>query len=144
MQLTLYKTTDVPNQLVKNLSPVGGYIEGNLKGPCDIINPVITVQLNAFPSTVNYAYVEEFNRYYFVTNIICEINGLYTLEMQVDPLVTWRTALQSKYAVIERQENEYNLYLQDPAFRTEQKTRTQIMKFPSGFGQTPEIVLTTV
>lgn len=144
MEVTLYTTKDVPNQLVKNCTPVGGVVQGSLKGPCDIINPVLTIQLSSFPASVNFAYVKEFNRFYFVTNIICEINGLFTFEMQVDPLMTWRLALQQKTAVIERQENEYNLYLQDPAFRTEQRSRTQVVTFPSGFGNTPEIILTTV
>lgn len=138
-----YNNTSAPNKMVKNLT-ANGTFTGTLKGPCDVLNPVVTIQTTDYPTNLNYAYIEMFKRYYFVTDITCEINGLFTLSLQVDTLTTYRTSISNKRAVIARQENEYNLYVADADFKVEQRTRTQVIKFSYSFPRTPIYVLTTV
>lgn len=138
-----YNNTSAPNKMVKNLI-ANGTFTGTHKGPCDVLNPVVPIQTTDYPTNLNYAYIEKFKRYYFVMDITSEINGLFTLHCQVDPLTTWRKALLNKKAAIARQENVYNLYLPDADFKVEQRTRTQCLKFPYTFPRTPIYVLTTV
>lgn len=138
-----YNNTSAPNKMVKNLT-ANGTFTGVLKGPCDILNPVIMIDSATYPENLNYAYIEQFKRYYFVTDIICEINGLYTLQMQVDPLTTYRQSISGKTAVIARQENSFDLYIPDADFKVEQRTRTQRIEFPNSFPRNPIYVLTTV
>lgn len=138
-----YNNTSAPNKMVKNLAAKGTFT-GTLKGPCDILNPVVTIDSATYPEYLNYAYIEQFRRYYFVIDIVCEINGLYTLHMQVDPLLTYRKELEAKTAVIARQENSFNMYIPDADFKVEQRTRTQRIEFPNSFPRNPIYVLTTV
>lgn len=138
-----YDNVSIPNKATKKLTALESYT-GTHKGPCDIINPVITIETTNYPTNLNYAYIEMFKRYYFVKNITCEINGLFTLEMQVDPLSSYINAIINKLAVIARQENVYNLYVADADFKVEQRTRTQVIKFPYSFPRNPIYVLTTV
>lgn len=138
-----YDNMSAPNKMVKNLK-ANGTFTGTLKGPCDILNPVVTIDSATYPKNLNYANIEQFGRYYFVINIVHEINGLYTLQMQVDPLTTYRKELEAKTAVIARQENSFNMYIPDADFKVEQRTRTQRIEFPNSFPRNPIYVLTTV
>ena len=53
--------------------------------------------------------------------------------MHVDVLKTYASGIRSNTAVISRQENQYNLYLQDGVFKTYANPHYEIRKFPSGF-----------
>lgn len=119
----VYKTTD----LVISLT-------GTLREESSIINPVITVSgIDDYVSSINYAYIPEFARYYFVTNIESVRNGLWRVSMHVDVLYTYSEDILSNYAIIERNENEYDLHLNDGLFQTQQNPRIAQYPFPSGF-----------
>ena len=53
--------------------------------------------------------------------------------MHVDVLASWQTPLKSLDAVIARNENRYNLYLQDGFFKTYQNPHVSIKPFSGGF-----------
>lgn len=62
-------------------------LNGTLRDGSSIIDPVIMVQANApgFQSNqVNYLYVEQFWRYYYITNIISVNYTLWELHCHVD------------------------------------------------------------
>lgn len=62
-----------------------------------IINPVVVLESTSAirPDiyTFTYAYIEQFNRYYFVNNIISN-NNLWTITMSVDVLATYRADIR--------------------------------------------------
>ncbi len=129
--LKLYKNYSDKNVVDKEITQQGSDITGTLREDCSIINPVLIVEsLSDFG--VNYAYIAEFGRYYYINNIVCK-NHLYELQMHVDVLKTYAGGIRSNSAVISRQENNYNLYLQDGVFKTYANPHYEIRKFPSGF-----------
>lgn len=69
----------------------------------------------------NYAYIEKFNRYYFVTDVIPD--GMYTVcKLDVDPLESQKVGILNSTQLLGRQENDFNLYLIDsdiPAYQSE-------------------------
>ena len=140
MTVIAYTNNSEINRVGKSLTQVASYT-GSLKGACDVLSPVITLQLNAVPTNVNYMYVEEFSRYYFVTGWTVEITGLVTVSLSVDVLETYKELIKATRAIIERQEKKYNVYLPDGAFRAEQKTQSQIVAFPQGFSKSSSILL---
>lgn len=72
--------------------------DGNLKEPCSIMNPVISMQNNPLASTnhqmyiSSYVYIPLFSRYYFVEDWVWN-DGLWELHLELDVLATWKTHL---------------------------------------------------
>ena len=131
MTLKLYKNYSDKNVVDKEISQEGSDISGTLRDDCSIIDPVIAIE-GLTDLGVNYAYITEFGRYYYINNIICK-GKLYELHMHVDVLKTYASGIRSNSAVISRQEKNYNLYLQDGVFKTYANPHYEIRKFPSGF-----------
>ena len=131
MTLKLYKNKSDKNVITKTITQSGSDISGTLRDDCSIINPVISIQ-GLSDLKVNYAYITEFGRYYYINNIVCK-GKLFELHMHVDVLMSFGTEILNNTAVISRQQSMYNLYLQDGVFKTYADNHYQIKQFPSGF-----------
>lgn len=118
----------------KNITQLGTDMTGTLRENCSVIDPVIKVKgiVGSNLPICNYAYIAEFARYYYITNIVC-VGNLFEVHMHVDVLMSYRGDIRANNAVISRQESKYNLYLQDGVFKEQANPHYQIMKFPSGF-----------
>lgn len=133
MTIKLYINRSDKNVLDKNLTQVGGDITGTLREDCSVVNPVISIEgLDSNITGVNYAYISEFGRYYYINNIVCK-GKLFELNMHVDVLKTYAQEIRENKAVISRQQNRYNLYLQDGVFKTSAFPHIQVAQFPNGF-----------
>lgn len=131
MFINLYNNTSPPNYVSKSIAEVIS-LEGTLREPTSIIDPVVIVERNS-PMGFNYAHIPIFNRYYFITGISSEANSLVAIAMHVDVLMTYKEQIANMNAIIKRQENQYNLYLDDGIFKAYQNTKHKIIKFPYGF-----------
>lgn len=70
-------------------------VQGVLKEPCSIMNPVITIERlsnDAVPSTYTYAYINKFSRYYFIEDWVWQ-NGLWEVHMKEDVLASFKTEI---------------------------------------------------
>lgn len=137
--INLYVNNSPDNKIGKDLTAYST-LSGTLKERSSLIDPVITVQMEGVP-LCNYAYISEFGRYYFIRNIISEVNGLWTLEMHVDVLESAKADLYQQTALIARQQNLYNLYLNDDRmafqsgfFTVDKRLGTKIMKVNETYG----------
>lgn len=133
MTITFYTNGSERNALRKNLEQLLTF-EGTLRDTSSLIDPVITVAVvsNLIPQ-INYAYIPEFARYYFVNNITSIRNNVWQFEMHIDVLMTYCDAILANHAIIQRNENEYDLQLNDGMFVTMQKPRKSVHQFPNGF-----------
>lgn len=135
MTLTLFTNLSENNCMDKNLTEVIS-LTGDLREESSVINPIITIAADADTiAPVNYAYIDEFERWYFVTNIDSVRNGLWRLTMHVDVLYTYADAIRENYAIIERNEFEYDLELNDGLFKTTQNPQIETYAFGNGFTQ---------
>lgn len=118
----------------KNITQLGADVTGTLRENCSIIDPVIKVEgtVGSNITTCNYAYITEFARYYYITNIVC-VGKLFEVHMHVDVLMSFRGDIRTNSAVVSRQEKQYNLYLQDGVFKEQSNPHYEIKQFPSGF-----------
>lgn len=134
MIIKLYNNLSDKIVVDKNITQLGSDLSGTLRDDCSIIDPVIAVEsvVGSNIAKCNYAYIPEFARYYYINNIVCR-GKLFELHMHVDVLMSYRGDIRSNNAVISRQEQHYNLYLQDGVFKEQSNPHYQIMKFPSGF-----------
>lgn len=116
-------------------------VTGVLKEDTSIINPTITIEcdLSSF-SLCNYMTIPEFDRSYFVTNIRSIKNNLVEFSGHVDVLSSFAPYIRANRAIIEKQENAWNLYLDDGTFRVYQNPMVLTKMFPNGFN-TLEFVL---
>lgn len=115
----------------KTLTAVAEY-QGSLKEDCSVLKPSIILQISSFP-TFNYVYIPTFNRYYFVVGITSIKNGLWQIDCTVDVLETYATQIKANTALLDRQENLYNLYLPDPELPVPSKTFTVTKKIGQEF-----------
>lgn len=53
----------------------------------------------------NYAYIANYNRYYYVNSVTVGRNGMYIVQLSVDVLMTYADAIKNLSATISRQEN---------------------------------------
>lgn len=138
--VALQSNSSPKNQLDKSVSGVLT-VSGTLKEGTSVIDPVILVQ--APLSTLvnaNYMTISAFGRSYFITDIRSIRNDLVEISGHVDVLSTYAAGIRGNNAIIYRQENDWNLYLDDGSFQIYQNPSVLTRPFPSGFS-TLEFVL---
>lgn len=116
-------------------------VSGVLKEETSIIDPVIKIECDlAAVTDCNYLSIPSFGRSYFVNNIRSIRNGLVEFSCHVDVLSSFASAIRGNTAIVKRQENKWNLYLNDGSFKVYQNPNVLTRAFPSGF-TTQEFVL---
>lgn len=140
-------------QLMNNSSPVekigktlsaGSTYSCALKDDTSVLDPVIILQTSDNIFSYNYMYISDFGRYYFIKDIVSLNNNRWQITAHVDVLETYKQQILSNEAVIKRSEKLFNLYLDDPEFKTYNYDQIQTLKFknPGGaFNKTMNFVL---
>ena len=138
--IDLYNNSSPINAMEKSLSSIAS-LTGNLREESNVIDPTILIERDSI-ANVNYAYIPEFNRYYFVTEIESVRTKIWRLHLHVDVLVTYRTKIRQNRGLINRQQNYYDLMLDDGVFRCKQNPRIYRYDFPNGLGDFNYILIT--
>lgn len=142
MKLTLYNNFSENNKLDKIIHKIVE-LEGSLLDSTSIINPGITIffkpedydgyvvddnkiyiTFNGIKITwgsfiynyvlsANYAKIDDFNRYYFISDIVSVRTNLWRLSLNCDVLMSYKTPLLKLNALIARNEFDYNSFLFD-------------------------------
>lgn len=113
MTLKFYNNTSDNNVVDKEISQLFS-IDGTLRQPCSILNPVITIARDTLDVVkCNYMYSQDFKRYYYITDIVSINNKLWEIHCRVDVLMTYKDEFLPLNALINRQATEANLYLAD-------------------------------
>lgn len=119
-------------------------LTGNLRDSMSVIDPVVIIDVDESTvnilSACNYFYIAEFKRYYFVKDITSVRDNLWEISGHCDVLSSWKTQLLANNGIVRRQENRWNLYLDDGVFKSYQDPLIKTISFPSGFN-TQEYVL---
>ena len=109
----LYQNLSENNRMDKNLNPPVTF-QGNLKEFTSVIDPIITIESPVnIVCLYNYVFIPDFNRYYFITNIIAITDTLTEITLHVDVLMSFKDYIRVNLATTRRQENDWNLYLND-------------------------------
>ena len=135
-QISLQKNTSPPNKVDKEPTDVA-YATGVLKDGASILDPVILIDSSLSSdiiSNINYAYIAEFGRYYYITNIMSVTNQLWEIHMHVDVLMTYKTQIRNQSAIICRQEKKYNMLLDDGWFSCFQDPIVKRIRFTDSGG----------
>lgn len=124
MQIKLYNTTDDNIKVNKTLSDEVVY-NIKLKAETSIIEPTIILQTENY-MTSNYAYIEHFNRYYYIENIVVFPNNIYNISLRCDVLMSYKDDILNSYAYIEQQTNVNKYYNSD--YQSEVRKEVDIYK----------------
>ena len=129
--ITLYTNNSDRNVVSKSLTELRT-ITGTLREETSILNPVIRFQ-GTIPVHANYMYIPEFDRYYFINDIKSIRNNLYEISAHVDVLMTYQDQIRNCTGIVARQQNNWNLYIDDGVFKTYQNRIILVKEFPTGF-----------
>ena len=138
--IILQRNNSENNKVGKSITDIAT-VTGTLKEETSIIDPVIKIEGDISNYTgCNYITISTFDRSYFVLNIRSIRNGLFELTCHVDVLESFKNEIKDNKCIIKRQENKWNLYLNDGSLKVYQNPLVLTKEFPSGFAN-PEFVL---
>lgn len=142
LTIKLYHNASPVNKIGKKLNDELVTSNVLLKDDVSILKPVFKVNDVRSIITYNYLYCPDLQRYYFIDDIVSVHNNLWEISCHVDVLETYKNGILGQTAVIKRQQNKYNLYLNDPDFMTYNNDTIQTKKFSnSAFSKTLSYVL---
>lgn len=136
MTVKFYKNKSDKNHVDKNITQIGSDITNAvIVDNVSITDPVFRLQdFTGFnPATANYCYIDTLERYYYITDITILTNDIYLIHCHVDVLMSFKSDIRSNTAIVARQQNIRNRYLNDGVFKTKANPGFNIVKFPSGF-----------
>lgn len=98
--------------LSKNITHLGD-VDFDIKDTVDLIKPTIILRTGINYTGVNYAFVPEWGRYYYVDKPKIDTSNLIILDMTVDALMSFEKSIRSIPALVLRQEFVNNQYIND-------------------------------
>ena len=141
--ISLFKTTSENNRVVKVLTDEK-QLSGELRNQTSVLNPNIRIESADNISTYNYAYISEFGRYYYITDIVSVRTNCWVVSLRCDVLMSYKDEIQSMNAILNNtQETGLSNYLASPNWVNLVKTKTDIKVFPSGLSEQGEFILIT-
>ena len=105
MQIKFCYTFDDRRKLEKSITwfntfDCKPYTDYNISAP----NLLITNATGAIANN-NYAYISDYQRYYYVDSVTVGRNGMYVVQLSVDVLMSYVDGIKNLSATISRQEN---------------------------------------
>lgn len=139
--ISLQNNSSPINKIGKSISTIKT-VTGSLKNESNVLRPEILIECDSSILSANYMTIDELHRKYFIEEIQSVRNNLWLVQAHVDVLDTYASKILSNSAVVLRQENNFDLLLNDGVFKCKQNSRIFYKKFPSGLGDFNYILIT--
>lgn len=141
--ISLFKTASENNRVVKTLTDEK-QLSGELRNQTSVLNPSIRIESADNISTYNYAYISEFGRYYYITDIVSVRTNCWIVSLKCDVLMSYKDEIHGLNVILNNtQETGLSNYLASPNWVNLVKTKTDIKVFPSGLSEQGEFILIT-
>lgn len=102
-----------------------------MKENTDVFKPTFIIQTESRLWDYNYIDGSNFSgRQYFIVDVRSIGNNRFEVDAKTDVLSTWKNEIRGNSAVLKRQENLFNLYLDDPEFHVLNYERIHTFRFP--------------
>ena len=111
INVTLYSLTKRENS-TKRPSGGGTTYSCVLIDETSLMEPTFKLEIGSNPIGKNYAYVPDFNRYYFITDITSK-QGFWYISCTCDVLATYKTDIGSQTHYVLRSASQYDEYISD-------------------------------
>ena len=144
MNITLCQNLSENNIINKSIIDVEN-ISAVIKGPISVETPVLLLQYNSSLQDINYFKIPEFDRSYYITDIVDLTGGRYQITGKSDVLESFKNAILGLSAIVDKQQGTglSNIYLDDGSFVVENKEFNSVINFPNGFNSSGEYILIT-
>lgn len=122
LTLTIYKINDDPRSLTKNLVNVPTNTFGcNPTYDCNVLSPTLSVAYvdigsGLTPAQANYAYVDAFERFYFIKDVTYGTGGKVYFHLAVDVLGTYGDDIKNCSCTVTRSESAGKNYVPDDKY----------------------------
>ena len=141
--ISLFKTASENNRVVKTLTDEK-QLSGELRNQTSVLNPSIIIESSDNISTYNFAYISEFGRYYYITDIMSIRTNCWVVSMRCDVLMSYKDEIRSMNVILNNtQETGLSNYLSSPNWVNLVKTKTDIKTFPKCLSNEGEFILIT-
>ena len=141
--MSLYQVTDDVNVMGKTIPAATSTHTITLKDGCSIDKPVITFSAQASAiAPLNYAYIDTFQRYYWITDRKSLVNGVMELTLESDPIESVKDTIKLCQATVTRNANQYNRYLKDSGYNAVAYEAIQYKRFPNALNDASCILVT--
>lgn len=100
-------------------------------GECSLHSPTITIRQFTDYANVNYCYIDDYNRYYYITDIIAKSGGILEVHCKVDVLKTFDTVIRQCGAVCIANEKIGSTYVIDPNLPLDVRKTIVAKEFPT-------------
>lgn len=128
MTVNLYRTSSDPRMLSKALTDAGSY---NCKPYRDasVTTPQIILRVNSADlAGVNYMYIPDFGRYYWVTDVTFLTGGRAVVSGTVDVLMTYAGGIRGLRVNIDRAQGQTENYIPDTSQGFTNSAETTVLK----------------
>lgn len=116
MDIALYNCTAPVNMLDKSsyLTGTASYTGAVARQNVSMVRPVLKLEESCTNiAASNYAYITDFGRYYQIVDKRADENGLFTITLEVDVLMSYCDDIKQLRGVVSRQKDNYDMYLND-------------------------------
>lgn len=140
LSVIIYKSSSPKNKLGKELEQIAEY-PCLIKDESSLVNPTLEIRADFIGG--NYAYIPQFNRYYFINDIISVVNGVWRVLLHVDVLDSYINEIKANTATLTRSQYHYNLYAPDERMKLFADKFTITNKWDaskSGFSDTEYVI----
>lgn len=132
MNITLMNTDSPNNMIDKTVTIVADYTGAVARVNLSVENPVLILEESvANIMSANYCYISDFGRYYYITDKTADVNGVWTISLKVDVLESFKNDIYQLKGIVQRQKDNYNMYLKDDKIPVDCRKAISYRKFPS-------------
>lgn len=117
MKVKFFATDSPKNKLYKNVRPIAEK-DVKWKSETQITSPTIQLKYDDALLSANYCYIEEFGRYYFISDIKLGMGNILEISCNVDVLMSYADDIANISTIIDRQEYVYSPYFVDQQLLT--------------------------
>lgn len=140
--ISLFKTNSENNRVIKTLTDEK-QLSGELRNQTSVLNPSIRIESADNLSAYNYAYISEFGRYYYITDIVSVRTKCWVVSLRCDVLMSYKDEIKTITGVVVRQESNPNKLLVDRLERIQSDKEIDILYYPDAFSKNLQYVLVT-
>ena len=133
LMINLYVNSSDNNVVNKNLTTIYSNVSYEFKTETSQTNPVLIIDRNYWNEKINYVYIDELKRYYYVKDVVFSTGKLIMLVCAVDVLMSFKTEILQLQAILKRQESIANAYITDTETLLLSYDEIGAKIFPSGF-----------
>lgn len=128
MNVKLFNNKSDKRNLIKNITEIKT-VSATAKGDISVISPVLIFN-NTDMSDINYCYISELNRYYYINNFTYLTAKRIQLNLAIDVLMSYANEIKALKVNILRYSGIKPTYISDGRIPLYSNTRQYVIAFP--------------